>query len=255
MSEPISFERAGRGRTVVVLHPLGLGPGPLRPMADRLSDHHDVVVPARRGYGPDEALTGPRDLEDHLDDLLTLLDALELESATFVGVSAGATLVLALAIEHPDVVDAGLAHEPLIGPLAPELHETVSEAIGQLLADGSPKAVAAFVADLIGVEAWNRLRPEWRAAVEAHADAALAEACAYPAFAPTPDALATLGGRGIVTSVGARSGRARHEAASVLSGLGLSCPVVAGARHLAPLEAPEEFLRLLDSLPHRSEVR
>ena len=92
--------------------------------------------------------------------------------------------MLALAIDHPELVDAGLAHEPLIGPLAPRLHAIVSEAIDQLLASDSPKALQAFVADLVGVEAWNHLRPEWRDDVVSNTSAALGEARVLPGVRP-----------------------------------------------------------------------
>ena len=41
----------------------------------------------------------------------------------------------------------------------------------------------------------------------------------------------------------------------MLRSLGLACPAVAGATHLAHLEAPDEFLRLAEALPRRTEAR
>ena len=77
-------------------------------------------------------------MDDQLDDLIGLLDELGLPSATFVGISGGATLLLALGVRCPERIDAGLAHEPLIGGLAPDLHGSVTEAIERMLDDPEP---------------------------------------------------------------------------------------------------------------------
>ena len=63
----------------------------------------------------------PTSLDDASDDLAALLDRLGLEQVTVVGVSAGATLTFAFALRHPDRVVGALSHEPLLGPIAPEL--------------------------------------------------------------------------------------------------------------------------------------
>jgi len=254
MSEPISVERSGQGPAVVLLHPTGLGPAPFGPLVSRLRQRHLVVVPARRGYAGSEGLRPATSLDDHLDDLTAALDRLDIGAATFVGVSGGATLLLALAIRHPDRVDGGLAHEPLIGPLAPDLHEAVAAAIAQMLADDTPMAVSTFIAELIGVEVWNRLSPAWRDAVERHAGATRTEAPFYPAFAPTTTQLEALTPCGVVASVGARSAPNRHDAAAVLRSLGMATPTIAGAGHLAHLEAPEPFAALVESITHPAGV-
>lgn len=252
--EPISYERSGEGPAVVLLHPTGLGPGPLQPLADRLEPDHLVIVPARRGYGTSTGLAAPRSMDDHIDDLIALLDELGLASATFVGVSGGATLLLALAIRCPERIDGGLAHEPLIGNLAPDLHAAVADAIERMLEDPSPRAVSVFVADLIGVETWNRLTPTWRDAVEQQAAATRAEARFYPAFEPTTAELTALVDLDLVTSVGARSGPIRQGAATRLSALGLTSRTVAGTGHLAPVEALDAFTDLVRSIPQRRGV-
>jgi pimeloyl-ACP methyl ester carboxylesterase len=254
MPEPISFERSGRGPAVVLLHPTGLGPAPLAPLVERLELRHRVIVPSRRGYAGSEGLAPPTSLDDQLDDLAGVLDRLDLRSATFVGISGGATLVLALGLRRPDLLDGGLAHEPLIGPLAPGLHAAVSSAIGQMLATDAPMAVSSFIAELIGVDVWNRLAPAWRDDVERHAAATRSEAPFYPAFSPTGPQLAGLADAGVVASVGARSGPNRLEAAAVLRDLGLSTPTVPEAGHLAHLESPDAFAALVESVTHRAGV-
>src|SRR3954469_7281334 len=181
----ITYHDAGHGPAVVLLHPTGLGPPPLTELAARLAVDHRVIVPARRGYGQTEGRRPPTSLDDHVDDLALLLSGLGISSATFVGVSAGATIVFALGRRRPALVPGGVAHEPLIGHLAPGLHEAVSHGIDQMLADPDPRAVSTFVVDLVGVDTWNRLPASWRTGVERQAAATRAEAPLYPAFSPT----------------------------------------------------------------------
>ncbi len=240
-----SVQGPARAPVVVLLHPSGLGPQAMAPLAAQLAPRRRVVVTARRGYAGSEQLGPAASLDTHADDLALLLDHLEVDQATFVGVSAGATLVLATAINHPTRVTSGLAHEPLIGPLAPQLDSQVSERAAALAASGQAGDVAGFVADLVGVETWNRLPPAWHAAVRANADAVLGELGAFPRFAPSPKALRRLGPLGVRTSVGARSGPARHQAAQVLRELGIACPVRAEVGHLGGLDQPRELAALV----------
>ena len=222
MPESISYERSGAGPAVVLLHPTGLGPGPLQPLADRLDADHLVIVPARRGYAPSAGLAHARSMDDHLDDLLGLLDELALPSATFVGVSGGATLLLALAIRCPERIDGGLAHEPLIGSLAPDLHAAVAEAIERMLDDPSSRS-------RVGV----RRRPGRRRHLEPpHPGLARSGRAAGPGHPRRSPLLPGLradrrpdrgpGRTDLVTSVGARSGPTRQDAAATLSSLGLT---------------------------------
>ncbi len=249
---PLAHDRLGHGPTVVLLHPTGLGPAVLLPFAERLAvTGHDVVVPHRRGYGRSASLDAATTLDDHVDDLTRLLDDLVAGGAdqpiTLVGVSAGATIALALSTRRPHVDLRVLAHEPLIGPLAPLLHARVSGRIDRLLArQDRPLELSLFISELIGRLTWNALPAAWRDGVERNRLAALAEVGFYGSFELSEQELRDLGRTGVTTSVGERSSEARHEAADVLRAHGLGVLVLPGCGHLAPFEAPSAFANAVD---------
>lgn len=131
-----------------------------------------------------------------------------------------------------------VAHEPLVGPLAPDLHRRVTRAVGELAL-----GTGRFVRHLVGEATWAQLDPEARATTVRRPDLVDAEARAFAAVAPTPGDLAAvrLAG-GLVTSVGEGSGPERHRAAAALARLsGCRVEVVAGAGHLAHVDAPDAF--------------
>lgn len=72
------------------------------------------VAPDMRGYGDTEVLPldATRGLRDMSDDVVSLLDKLGIERAAFVGHSAGAGVVMQLAIDHPDRVAQVLLEAP-----------------------------------------------------------------------------------------------------------------------------------------------
>jgi pimeloyl-ACP methyl ester carboxylesterase len=257
---PLAYDRLGHGPTVVLLHPTGLGPAVLLPFAERLgATDHDVVVPHRRRYGRSASLEAAATLDDHVDDLALLLDDLAAgdndRPITLVGVSAGATIALAFATRHPEVDVRILAHEPLIGPLAPLLHARVSGRIDRLRArEDRPLELSLFISELIGRPTWNALPAAWRDGVERNHDAALAEVGFYASFELGEQDLRDLGRAGVTTSVGARSGEARHEAADVLRAHGLGVLVLPDCGHLAPFEAPTAFAGAVDLVPGQGVV-
>jgi pimeloyl-ACP methyl ester carboxylesterase len=77
-----------------------------------LAAGHRVVRYDLRGYGQS---TIPPEPFAHHDDLLALMDALALESATIVGASMGGEVALALALDHPQRVDALVLINTLAG--------------------------------------------------------------------------------------------------------------------------------------------
>lgn len=248
---PIAYDRIGHGPTVVLLHPTGLGPAVLLPFAERLALDHDVVVPHRRGYGRSAALDAPTSLDDHLDDLDGLLGLVRgtgvTTPVTLVGISAGATISLAFAARHPHADVRILAHEPLFGPLAELLDARVTGRIDRLLARSTqPLELSLFISELIGLSTWNALPAAWRDGVERNREAALAEVGLYAGFALGDAELSQIGRTVLTTSVGARSGAARHEAADVLRDHGIGTIRLPDCGHLAPIDAPESFADAVD---------
>jgi len=105
----ISYEEAGRGRPVVLLHE-GIAD---RRMWDRefplLARHHHVVRYDFRGYGGSTPATAPF---SPVRDLATLLDHVGMTAPVIVGPSMGGGIALDLALAHPEKVGALLLIAP-----------------------------------------------------------------------------------------------------------------------------------------------
>ena len=244
-------EDIGVGPAVVLVHGVGIGPRAFDAVADALADDHRVLVVRRRGYRSGQPVPASASVDDQVGDLVEVVDARGVASATFVGVSGGATLVLALALARPDLVRAAVVHEPAIGPLAPDLHAELLAAAGRLAATSGPEGVLAFVNRLVGDSAWARLPPLVADEIESRWKVVRAEVPEFIAFAPSAQALAGLEGLGLVATVGSRSPECRQLAAKVLAGhVGTDVQVLDGVRHLPHLEAPGSFVAAI----RRAEV-
>jgi pimeloyl-ACP methyl ester carboxylesterase len=248
VSVPLATSDVGDGPVVVLVHGVGIGAWAFAEVAAALAADHRVLVPHRRGYGPDDA-TGPglASVPEQVADLLEMAAARGVTDATWVGVSGGATLVLALAMTAPSVVHAAAVHEPVFGPLAPDLHAALEAAAARLAASGNgPEGVLEFMAGLVGEDRLAALPPSAREAIVARSDVIRAEVPAFIGFAPTDADLARLADVALVATVGSTSPTWRQLAAAVLGErAGARVEVVDGVRHLPQLEAPEAFEKVI----------
>lgn len=233
---------APRRPRVVLVHGVGVGPWSYQAVAADLAADHEVVVAHRRGYGSRTALAPCPALDGQVGDLIELAGG----PASFVGVSGGATLVLALALAAPGLVVAAVVHEPVIGPLAPELHAELSAAADRLATSRGDAGALAFVQALVGATTWARLDAGQVADVAARADVVRAEVPQFLAFAPTAAQLRSVAGLALLSSVGARSRNSRHLAAAAVSSCTDRAPLLLpDVGHLAQLDDPPALARAL----------
>ncbi len=119
--EPIEVRVAGAGPTVVLLHGYGLSAASWNVVAAALVQRgHQVVTFDWRGHGGEATSDAPVKTDVLIDDLVTVLDALDVTDAVLVGHSTGGYVALATLVERPSVRDRfrGLA---LVSTLAGEL--------------------------------------------------------------------------------------------------------------------------------------
>lgn len=231
---------------VLLVHGAGLDHASFGPVLDRLARAGvSASAPPRRGY---DGRPPTADLEVHVDDLVAAIDALDSEGESDVvvaGVSGGATLALALAVRgHPRLV-AAVAHEPLVGPLAPDQHQRITASIDQLRRD-APRAsvtpalgpaVEAFVRRLVGEATWSALSPELQTRAVANPTAVRVEADGFAHFAVTHGDL--VAAASVLTwTVGRSSDRWRHDAAEMAALAGVAVRLVDG-RHTPQLDDPD----------------
>ena len=239
----------GDGPAMILVHGVGIGAWAFADVAAALAADHRVLVPHRRGYGPrrEDDVPESASVAEQVEDLLELAESRGVTEATWVGVSGGATLVLALAMTAPSVVRAAVVHEPVFGPLAPDLHAALEAAAARLAECGSgPDGVLEFMAGLVGEDQLAALPPSARAAIVERYEVVRAEVPAFIEFAPTIADLAGLTEVALVASVGSASPRWRQLAAVVLGErAGARVEVIDGVRHLPQLEAPEAFEKII----------
>ncbi len=75
-------------------------------VADTFSGTHRIIRYDKRGHGLSEATPAPYKLADHVNDLASLLDQLNVASATIVGISVGGMIAQGLTALRPDLVAA-----------------------------------------------------------------------------------------------------------------------------------------------------
>jgi 3-oxoadipate enol-lactonase len=99
VSESLKVPAAG-GETIVFLHALGCDLHLWETVAANFAGRHRVVRYDLRGHGLSDCGPPECSIEDHVRDLLGLLDRLSIPVATLVGVSVGGMIALALALRH-----------------------------------------------------------------------------------------------------------------------------------------------------------
>lgn len=88
----------GTGAPILFLHP-GIGIDPAAPVLDRLASHARLIAPTHPGFGTSELPPGFDSVDDLSYFYLDLLDQLELNNATVVGVSFGGWIAAAMAVK------------------------------------------------------------------------------------------------------------------------------------------------------------
>ena len=227
----------------MLVHGVGFGPATLTRLASTVAERARVLVISRRGYGARAAQAPARTVAEHVADLFGELDGRGIERVVLAGMSGGATVALAAAIERPGRVIVAIAHEPAVGSVSPELLRLIRGA----LATGGGRQLARFLA---GERTWRSLDPDTLAALTRSQQLIEADALAFAAYEPAlPPPAARLP---LVCSLGERSGATRRQVAERLSRrTGAPIELVPDCGHLPQLEAPEAFAELI--LTHATE--
>jgi len=227
---------------IALIHSLAMDRAFWRPAAERLAGDACVLTYDCRGHGESDKPAGPFDLDMFADDLADLLDAVKWSAAVVGGASMGGSVALAFAQRHAARV-RGLALFDTTAWYGADARKAWAERGDKALEHGLA-ALVEFQKTRWFSDAFRRARPE---VVQACVDVflrnepgAYAQTCAMlGAF----DLRAGLSRMRMPTRiiVGEEDyatppamARAMHEGIE-----GSSLAVLAGARHLTPLEAPD----------------
>jgi pimeloyl-ACP methyl ester carboxylesterase len=156
----VTYRAGGEGPALVLLHGGGIDEGRLswRAVAPALAEEFRVFAPDWPGYGASGAPESTPTVDYLLGVLDRFLDAVAVESATFVGVSMGGAVGLSYALSRPERVDRlvavdsyGLGGTVPGGPLGAALVR-VPGLLGATwwLLRRSDRALAATVRGIVG---------------------------------------------------------------------------------------------------------
>ncbi|HLM07490.1 MAG TPA: 3-oxoadipate enol-lactonase [Blastococcus sp.] len=100
-----TVDGAADAPVVVLSNSLGATRGMWDPQVPALAERYRVVTYDARGHGESPAPAGPYSLDDLVDDLVALLDALGAQRAHIAGLSLGGMTAMRLAVREPARVD------------------------------------------------------------------------------------------------------------------------------------------------------
>ncbi len=213
-------------------------------MSSRLLGDLDVITYDRRGYGESLDAVGATSLDDHVADLVAILEA-EPDSgpATLVGHSFGCNVVVATAIARPDLVaSVGVWELPI-----PWVEWWPTPAFR----DGLVPIAEAADADQLGEDfarnnlpagTWDRLGPDRQHQLRIEGRAFQADIRSITGDPYDITELRTP----IVLACGSTTTTGHREAAHILAGM-FDAPLmdVDGAGHFGPANHPEDFAELV----------
>ncbi len=208
-----------------------------------------VVCPDLRGHGETGATAPPYTLDLLVEDVVDVMDALEIASATIVGLSIGGMIALGAAIHHPERVTALVVADARADAPAPSV-ERWDAMIDVAERDGVPAAIdlalerwfTAGFAERDGATVEELRRRASATPVEGFVGAARAlQGAAYLPALPTLEVptLFVVGAEDAATTPAVMGEMAAAVAHSRLA-------VIPHAAHLTPVEAPTAFAALLD---------
>ena len=100
----ISYKSRGVGRTVVLLHPVGLCGDFWDPVIGELQGAFRLIAPDARGHGESDVPAGPFSIDDMADDIFDLVRVVGQAPTVVVGCSMGGMVAQALSLRAPDLL-------------------------------------------------------------------------------------------------------------------------------------------------------
>lgn len=197
----------------------------------------------RRGYGRSTGIGFAESLDDHVDDLVTVLDG---QPSVVVGHSLGGVIALALAIRAPELACAVVAFEAPLWTNDAGRSDAERERSDADTRSDPALAAERFMRRMIGDDAWAALPESTRASRRAEGPALVSDLAAMRSVGPglldAPIRVPVVAGCGTASSGRHQaSARALHERVP-----GSELVVIDGAGHDAHRTHPEAFAAVVD---------
>ena len=256
------YEEKGEGPPILLIPPSGATASTWGALIGDLAGAGRVLAYDRRGYRRSGGEV-VRSAAEHALDAAAVLDALQAGPAVAVGMSAGATITLDLAVRRPDLVRAVVAHEAAwralrhadasgLGTLArtqwlawrghyPEAAETLLRWVYSYRDGGS---------------AWDAFPEAWRRTARENGRSVVADLRATMGGYPRAQDLAKITSP-VVCTYGSRS---RGYMRSITGSLAQAIPraslrEIDGAAHAVPFDAPGNFAQVIVETMRRHVAR
>jgi pimeloyl-ACP methyl ester carboxylesterase len=243
----VEYEEAGLGRPLVLLHAFPLSRVMWRPQFGELVRENRVLVPDLRGFGGTSPFAGPPALEQMVDDVAALLDALGVrEPVALGGLSMGGYVALAFARRHAARLRALILADTRAEADSPEgkanRDRLIAFARGHTAADVVEQMLPKLLGDTTRARRQEVVEEVRRIGSAQTPDGIIG---ALEAMRDRPDSTPLLGQIAVpaLVVVGAEDGLTPPALAQTLAA---ALPdgrlaVIEGAGHLASLEQPEAF--------------
>jgi pimeloyl-ACP methyl ester carboxylesterase len=98
-----SWSRVGSGKTLVLLHGVGMNKNVWAPEVSLLSESFDVLVYDMWGHGDSDLPEGELALSNYTNQLAELLSELKISEAFVAGHSMGGLIAIDFALQHPEI--------------------------------------------------------------------------------------------------------------------------------------------------------
>jgi 3-oxoadipate enol-lactonase len=254
VSDGTHYRRSGAGAPIVLVHGVGADLEMWDAVAERLASRHDVVRYDMLGHGASAKPPGPYRLDDFVDQLRRLVDGLGFERFVLAGFSMGGLVAQGFALAAPARVERLLLLNTVFDR-SPKERAAVEARVREVLNGGHEAGIAAALERWF-TPAFRAARPEVVAGIRRRMETndLQAYAAAYGLFAEADRDLAgRISSIEIPTTVvtGAEDRRstaamARTMAERMPHGC---CHIIAGQRHMTPLEVPELVAALIAGRP------
>ncbi|MFL5612875.1 MAG: alpha/beta fold hydrolase [Gemmatimonadaceae bacterium] len=245
----IGFDEIGSGQPIVFLHAFPLDSTMWAPQTSALADDFRCITIDTRGFGESTA-TPPFTIDRYADDVIAVLDLLDIETTTVVGLSMGGYIAFALWRRAPHRVNALVLADTRAGVDTPDTRQRRHELIALAHSEGPGAVVERQLVGLLGKSTRER-QPDVEESVRAIAQSATVDGIvgALEAMLGRQDSVPTLatikvptlivvGDEDVITPP--KEARAMHAAIQESR-----LEVLAGAGHLSSLEQPAAFNALM----------
>ena len=177
------FEVHGSGEPLLLLHGFSGSSQNWASLVPEWQQQFQLIIPDLRGHGRSGTLTKPFRHSDAADDIIALLDRLDVERVSGIGISGGANVLLHLATRQPDRVRS------LVLVSATPYFPAQARPIMRAFADNVPEAQWKI---------WRETHPGGDPQIHALLASTKAFAGSYDDLAFTPPHLATINARTLI---------------------------------------------------------